>query len=161
MFIVWVIENKYITKDFAKNLLPQKPKAGSFYLLGKIHKDYKRIPKGRPIISGCGTNTERISWLCDQVGKDSVKNQKSFIEDTPDLLRYFKELNETNSLPPNCKPVALDLKSMSSNIPTEEGIEAFIKELKKHEEKTIPTDYIIKLLRLVLQSNIFEFNKEF
>ena len=52
------VKQKYITKDFAKNLLPEKPKAGSFYLLAKVHKEYARIPKGRPIISGCGTNTE-------------------------------------------------------------------------------------------------------
>ena len=95
------------------------------------------------------------------MGKDFVKNQNSIIEDTPDLLRYFKQLNETNSLPANCKPIALDLKSMYSNIPTEEGIEAFRKELENREDKTIPTDFLIKLLRLVLQSNVFEFNKEF
>ena len=49
------IENKYITKEFAKILLPQIHKAGSFYLLGKVHKHYAKIPKGRPIISGCVT----------------------------------------------------------------------------------------------------------
>ena len=155
------VKNKYITKDFARNLLPQKPKAGSFYLLGKVHKQFERIPKGRPIISGCGTNTERISWLCDQMGKEFVKKQSSFIEDTPDLLRYFKEINENKSLPANCKPIALDLKSMYSNIPTEEGIETFRIELEKRQDKSIPTDFLIKLLRLVLQSNVFEFNKEF
>ena len=115
------VQKKYITKDFAKNLLPTKPKAGAFYLLAKVHKEYARIPKGRPIISGCGTNTERISWLCDQMGKEFVKEQKSHIEDTPDLLRYFKDINENDTLPPNCKPIALDLKSMYSNIPTERG----------------------------------------
>ena len=83
------------------------------------------------------------------------------MEDTPDLLCYFTEINGNNSLPPNCKPIALDLKSMYSNIPTEEGIEAFRKELDKREDKTIPTDFLIKLLRLVLESNVFEFDKEF
>ena len=68
------------------------------------------------------------------MGKDFVKNQNSFIEDTPDLLRYFKQLNENNSLPANCKPIALDLKSMYSNIPTEEGIEAFRKELENRDQ---------------------------
>ena len=43
----------------------------------------------------------------------------------PDLLRFFKELNENGSIPENCKPISLDLKSMYTNIPIEEGIEAF------------------------------------
>ena len=95
------------------------------------------------------------------MGKEFVKKHKSFIEDTPDLLRYFEEINENKSLPANCKPIALDLKSMYSNIPTEEGLEAFRKELEKRDDKTIPTDFLIKLLRLVLESNVFEFNTEF
>ena len=93
------------------------------------------------------------------MGKEFVKQQDSFIEDTPDLLRYFEQLNENKSLPANCKPIALDLKYMYSNIPTEEGIEAFRQELDKRVDKTIPTNFLIKLLRLVLESNVFEFNR--
>ena len=93
------------------------------------------------------------------MGKEFVKQQDPFIEDTPDLLRYFEELNENKSLPANYKPIALDLKSMYSNIPTEEGIEAFRQELDKRVDKTIPTNFVIKLLRLVLESNVFEFNR--
>ena len=155
------VRNNYISKDLAKQLLPPKPRSGAFYLLPKVHKEYIRIPKGRPIIPGCGSNTERISWLCDQMGKEFVKKQDSFIEDTPDMLRYFKELNETNSVPKNCKPISLDLKSMYTNIPIDEGIEAFRIELDKREDQTIPTEFLIRLLRLVLENNIFEINKEF
>ena len=39
------VKEKYITKDFAKSLLPKKPKAGTFYLLAKVHKEYTNIPK--------------------------------------------------------------------------------------------------------------------
>ena len=46
---------------------------------------------------------------------------ESFIQDTPDLLRYCKETNENETLPENTKPVAIDLKSMYTNIPIEEG----------------------------------------
>ena len=50
---------------------------------------------------------------------------------------------------------------MYSNIPTEEGLDAFKEELEKREDKTIPTEYILKLLKLVLESNIFEFDREY
>ena len=73
----------------------------------------------------------------------------------------FHTLNETNSVPKNCKPISLDLKSMYTNIPIDEGIEAFRIELDKREDQTIPTEFLIRLLRLVLENNIFEFNKEF
>ena len=78
------VNMKYITKDLARNLTPPKPKAGAFHLQGKVHKEFENIPKGRPIIPGIGTNTERISWLCDKLGKEFAK-QDSFIEDTPDI----------------------------------------------------------------------------
>ena len=57
------VKENYISKSFADQLLPQKPKSGSFYLLPKVHKEYLTIPKGRPITPGCGSNTERILWL--------------------------------------------------------------------------------------------------
>ena len=64
-----------------------------------MHKQYETIPKGRPIIPGGGSNTERISWFCDQALKEKVKEQESHIEDTPDILRFFQELNEEETLP--------------------------------------------------------------
>lgn len=104
------VKNKYFS---AKQMLPVKPKAGSFYLLPKVHKKFDKIPKGRPIIPGCGSNTEISSWFCDQALKDSVKEQESYIQDTPDLLRFCEEVNENGTLPEETKPVAIDLKSMS------------------------------------------------
>ena len=58
-----------------------------------------RIPKGRPILAGCTSNTERISWLLHNFAKDAVKKLERFIEDTPDLLRKFEEINATTNLP--------------------------------------------------------------
>jgi hypothetical protein len=87
--------------------------------------------------------------LLDQEGKEFVRKQSYFIEDTPNILRYFQELNESGELPANCKPIALDLKSMYTNIPLDEGIEAFKVELAKRDEKQIPTDFLIRLLKLI------------
>ena len=119
-------------------------------LLPKIHKKFERIPKGRPIIAGCGSNTERISWLLDKIAKDSVKNLNSYIEDTPDLLRRFNEINKNENLPPSAKPYSIDIKSFYTNILLKEGIEAFKENLEKSKNKSIPSDYLIKLLKLVM-----------
>ena len=129
--------------------------------LPKIHKKFITIPKGRPIIAGCGSNTERISWLLDNIAKDSVKNLDSYIEDTPDLLRLFEEINEKENLPSNAKPFSIDIKSFYTNILLRDGIEAFEEALENRDNKEIPTEYLIKLLKLVMEGNIFKFNNEF
>ena len=49
---------------------------------------------------------------------------------------------------------------MYLNISIEEGLEAFKEELDKREDKTIPTEFILKLLKPVLESNIFEFRRQ-
>ena len=49
---------------------------------------------------------------------------------------------------------------MYSNIPLEEGLAAFKECLDKRSDKSIPTDYIMKLLRLIMTKNIFTFNEE-
>ena len=76
-----------------------------------------------------------ISWFCDQSVKEKVKPKDSYIEDTPDILRFFEELNEGGTLPADAKPVTIDLKSMYTNIPIEEGIAAFEEELENREDK--------------------------
>ena len=117
-----------------------------------------KFRKGRPIIAACGSNTERISWLLDNLAKDEVKKLDSFIED---LLRKFEEINENETLPPGSKPYSIDIKSFYTNILVREGIEAFRKTLEETSNLSIPVDYLIKLLKLVMESNIFTFDNEF
>ena len=127
----------------------------------KIHKQYEKLPKGRPIIAGCGSNTERISWFCDQLAKNAVKDLPSYIEDTPHLLRTLEDLNDSETLPNSAKPISLDIKSMYTNIPIKEGLDAFKDTLEKRSDKSVPTDFILKLLKLIMEQNIFTFNEEY
>ena len=140
------LDNGYISKKEFNTLLPPKPKPSKLYLLPKIHKPFDEFPKCRPIISGSGCNTERISWFCDNQVKDKVKNLESYIEDTPDLLRKINEINETQTIPDDTKPISIDIKSMYSNIPLQEGLDAFKEALDSRTDKTIPTEFVLKLL---------------
>lgn len=153
-------EDGFISKKVAKHLLAPLPSGASLYMLPKVHKKYNRIPKGRPIIASGECNTERISWLCDYLAKDLVKDTESFLEDTPRLLRVLDALNKEGELPNTAKPVSLDVRSMYTNTPIEEGIKAFEEALNKEQNRRIPTKFIIKLLILVLESNTFSFNQE-
>ena len=74
------------------------------------------------------------------------------------MLRFFEEVNNQGNLPPGCKPFSIDIKSFYTNITLEEGIEAFRETLDAIPNKTIPTEYLIKLPKVVMGSNIFKFD---
>ena len=48
-----------IGKKYKEYLFVKKPRLGRFYFLPKKHKKLENVP-GRPVISNCGTVTERI-----------------------------------------------------------------------------------------------------
>ena len=51
------------------------------YLLPKIHKRLESVP-GRPVISNCGTPTEKVSEFLDYHLKPTMQSAKSYIKDT-------------------------------------------------------------------------------
>ena len=64
---------------------------GRFYLLPKIHKRLIDVP-GRPVISNCGTPTERISEFVDYHINPIVKSLPTVLRDTSDFLRKLENL---------------------------------------------------------------------
>ena len=127
----------------------------------KTHNTFSgKIPPGRPIVSGSGTNTEGISWFCDEQVKSQLKNIDSFIKDTPDILRKFNAFNDRGDLPENTIPISVDIESMYSNIPIDEGLAIFEQALERRSDKSVPTQYVMTLLRLVMMKNIFTFNNK-
>ena len=157
------LQKGYIDEKMHKTLLPPKAQGSKLYLLPKVHKQFEGFPKCRPIVASSGCNTERISWFVDNIVKEKVKSLDSYIEDTPDLLRKIIEINEKGDIPEGAIPISIDIKSMYSNIPLDEGLEAFRECLESRSDELkqeIPTYYIMKLVRLVMEKNIFTFNEE-
>ena len=60
----------FFNEDQSEETLPSKEKLklvtdlGKLYLLPKIHKRFHNVP-GRPVISNCGTPTEKASEFLD------------------------------------------------------------------------------------------------
>jgi hypothetical protein len=77
----------------------------------------------------------------------------------PDFLRQLEELNKT-PLPENTFLVSKDVVGLYSNIPKEEGLVCYREELNKRADKSVLTDFFVKLLRLVLMWYIFEFDTQ-
>lgn len=149
-----------IGKKVFEAIHTDKYRCPEFYLLPKIHKNQTPTP-GRPIISGNGGPTEKISGFVDFCLKPLVPLITSFAQDTNHVLEYLREID---SLSPSALLVSLDVTSLYTNIPNEEGIQACRLSLMKHRqqynvmETEISNDNILALLRMVLTLNNFKFN---
>ena len=92
--------------------------------------------------------------------KDQVQKIESFIEDTPHLLREFKQENEKGPQPTQAFPVTIDVVGLYTNINAygeDGGLQAFASALDKRTDQRIPTGFLMALLSLVLNGNYFEF----
>ena len=69
--------------------------------------------------------TKNISKFVDSEAKHLVKEIPSYIQDTPDLLRYLESMKNTN-LPPGTFPVSIDVVGLYNNIPNDEGLAEFL-----------------------------------
>ncbi|XP_064633637.1 uncharacterized protein LOC135491594 [Lineus longissimus] len=157
-FLTDMLNTGEITEKMYAYLDPCKPRTPQFYLLPKIHKGITP-PPGRPIMSANGCPTERISQLADHFLQPLVKMTKSYIKDTTHFLQL---INSLGPLPPDALLVTLDVTSLYTNNPTEEGKRAVARHLVRHRpggHNVIgPTNQsIIRLLDLVLTKNNFQF----
>ena len=158
--VVNILDEMYRTRQIDRScylyLTDSNIRTAQFYTLPKIHKK-KQNPPGRPIVSGNGCPTERISQFIDHFLQPSVKNIRSYIKDTTDFLLMLESLGQ---LPPNCILVTLDVASLYTNIPNKEGCTAALAGLDGiRGGATNPSNtHLIKLLEKVLRCNNFDFH---
>ena len=131
------------------------PRIPEFYTLTKIHKT---IPVGRPIVSGSGGPTERISSFVDSRLQPIAQKQESYIKDTTHFINFI----ENTLLPEAAILATLDVCLLYTNIPQEEGIEIVCHFYEGHYHQSIlpiPTQFLGDLImRLILTENSFKFN---
>ena len=141
-----------ITEKNFEHLNPDNCTEARFYMLPKIHK--KGVP-GRPICSSVNHPTSRISKLVDEHIKEYVPHTKSYIRDTQDFIKKIKSLG---SIPEGAILCTLDVSSLYTNIPNNEGILAVAAKLRQDPSKGPIANFILDLLKLVLHSMNFTFN---
>ena len=147
--------NKHIDETTFKwlNNSQNPPRIPEFYTLTKIHKPNLA---GRPIVSGNGGPTERISSFIDSLLQPIAKKQESYIKDTTDFVRFI----ENTTIPDNAIIATLDVCSLYTNIPQEEGIKVVCQYYNDHYQPNppIPTSTLGDLMKLILKENSFHFN---
>ena len=83
------------------------------------------------------------------------KSQKSYLKDTTQLINFI----EKRIVPKNAILVSMDVNSLYTNIPQEEGINTVCETYESFykNDTPIPTHSLAGLLRLILQGNSFQF----
>jgi len=151
-----LLHRDIINKKTASDLVEGHPKAASFYILPKIHKNLQN-PPGRPIVSSNGCPTERISCYVDQILKPLVKTLPAYIQDTKDFLCQLQSIDPVGD---DALLVTMDVVSLYSNIPHDDGLAACKEMLETRPTPQPPTSDVIDLAQLVLERNCFQFENQ-
>ena len=108
-------QNRQITKKQHNFLTPpHNARTPHIYFLKKIHKNPM---SDRPIVSSCNSTTENISRFIDTYLQPVVKQLPSHIKDTKDFVQFIEALQ----IPKDTLLVTLDVSSLYTNIPHDEG----------------------------------------
>ena len=135
---------------------------GRFYALFKVHKEYEhgKAPPVRAIVSCSGTFSENIAIYVDHHLKELGVSHPSYLQDTPDFLRQLQDINQKETLPENALLVVIDAIGLYTNIPQEEGVLCVEEALEQRVNTKVPSKYIARLLEIILQYSLFEFNEK-
>ena len=147
-----LMEKKLISDRLVSKLSPKSTKSPKLYLQPKLHK--ANIP-GRPIINSINSPTSIISEYVDFCLQPFVLRLKSYIKDTTHFINKI----EHSGTHPHCILVTMDIKSLYTNIPNSEGIEAVENAMQQNPQITkelcIKPVLITSLLDLILKLNHF------
>ena len=153
-FLEEMVRRHSVDKKTMASLLTKECKPSRFYIVPKIHKPGN---PGRPIVSSCGSPTEGISHFVDYHLAPLVRDIPSYIRDTTDFLN---KLQLITNLPSETLLVTLDVKSLYTNIPHSEGIEACRGALNNRQVLQPPTEDLVQLINMILTKNNFVFQGE-
>ena len=124
-------KQKLINEKVAEGLKRNDPKTPKFYLRPKIHKEGN---PGRPAVSSVNCHTANISKYVDYHLQPIVTEIPSYVKDTQDFLRKFEKVKD---IPQEILLVTLDVKSLYTNIPNNEGIKAIKESYEKYKKNGI------------------------
>ena len=134
-----LLERGKITTNEYNIMKPNHPSCGRFYMLPKIHKAGN---PGRPIVSGTGTVTEPVSGYIDGLIKHIPVILDSYIKDTTHFLREISDLQ----VPERSYLVTLDVSSLYTNIPHDDGITSLIDMYELHRQTDTPDSHVVATL---------------
>ena len=155
-------DNQILTKQEYEAMSDISENAGKFYCTFKVHKSHEvgKAPPVRPISSGSGSIYEQIGRYLEHHIKDVAKEYPSYLQDTLDFIRSIEQINEEEVFPDNTILVTMDVSSLFTVIPQKEGAECVRQKLNMRDDQQVPTEFLIRILKICNEFNIFQFNGE-
>ena len=144
-------------REFRFLTSPTHTKERIFKALPKIHKDVwpsPNMPPGRPIIADVNSETSNVSRLVEFFLFPLARSLPSFLMDSTHLIALLKG----RSLSPSSLLCSLDVRSLYTNVPIDEGISRVASAFGRHPDSSRPDQEVLDLLRLCLTSNDFLFD---
>ena len=114
----------------------------------------------RLITCCCGTAIENLSAFTEFFLKPLAQNLPSFVKDTTHFLQKIEDLNKTGPFPKGSLLVSWDVVAMFPNIDSNLEINAIIDALDSRAVKIPSTDCIVEAVKICLQHNNSQFQKE-
>jgi hypothetical protein len=148
-------DNKHLSKDLKKLLSQNNSKMATFRLLPKLHKTKFSI---RPIVNCKNSPTSKLCQFVDLILKPMVNEISTILKDSQALLQTCVNLNYKEKL----FLYSCDFESLYTNIDQKHLIR-IISEYVSDKLKSRHIDIIgfNTILSLILENNIFSFNKDF
>lgn len=155
-YISAISRKGYLQKDMMDYLtLEEDVRTQKMYFLKKLHKNPTDV---RPIVSGCGGPTEKLSAFVDYFLQPLVLQVPSYIRDSKSLIARLEKLKLDDAI----QLVSIDVKSLYLHIPQDEGIHNAVSLLSAAEgmDRDLPfPPYIAgEMMGIILKHNVFEFN---
>ena len=153
----WTHSNFYVLPKIHKNraIIEKVNSTNNTYL----HMDTPQDLKGRPIIAGSNSPTNRLSELLEKILTPLVPHLKSYVKDDIDMLHKLPRKLDTK-----CDLYSFDVVSLYSTISHELGLEAlsyWYDKLRNYLPERFTKEFILKACQFILTNNYFFFNDKF
>jgi hypothetical protein len=116
------------------------------------------FPPGRPIVSDVDSESYAVSKFIDEFLQQIVIKLDSYVRDTD----HFQALIQKVNIPAATEAhlFTLDVVSLYTNIPTDEGIACVTRAFRENPDPGRPDASLLTLLKLILQRNDFRFGEQ-
>ena len=108
---------------------------------------------GRPVISNCGTTTEKVSEFLDNQLKPVMREGMSYIKDSNDFMHKIRNLKD---IPNDTLLVTANVVGLCPSISIESSLQAFKEVLEQRKDKKILTNDLVKMAAFVPKKNYFD-----
>ena len=144
-------------REFRFLISPSSPKERLFKALPKVHKRLwpsLNMAPARPIIADVSSETSNVARLVDHFLFPLARRLPSFLLDSSHLIALLRE----RRLSSGSLLCSLDVRSLYTNVPIEEGIRRVAAAFRSHPDSSRPDNEVLELLRICLVHNDFVFD---